>query len=942
MVYDFKKIEEEVLKFWEKNKIYEKAKKKNSKGEKYYFLDGPPYTSGKVHLGTAWNKAMKDMVQRYKRMKGFNVWDRAGYDMHGLPIEHKVQAKLNLRYKEDIEKFGVDKFTKECEKLSVEFLNSMNEDFERMGVWMDFKNAYKSITPEFIEGVWWLVKKAHENGRLYEGFRSVPWDYFHQSALAKHELEYKSVLDKSIFWKFKVKDKDNEYLAVWSTTPWTVAYNLGVMVHPEFDYVKAKVKDEVWIVAKGLAGPFIQGVVGEKLNVIDEFKGKELEGLRYEHPFYQELKKHYDKIMKESKKAFTVVLSEEYVDLSAGTGLVHLAPGCGPEDYEVGHKHGIPPWNNLTESGYYPNDMGKFSGRHAKEDNDSFIDDLKELGSLIAVTEVEHDYPFGQRSQKPVIFRATKQWFFKVEDLKKEMIQKNNKIKWVPVAAYNAFNSWLENLRDNSITKQRYWGTPVPIWRNTKDENDIIVVGSVKELEKLSGKKIERLHKPWIDNVVIKKNGKEYKRIPDVLDVWVDAGTVSWNCLGYPRSEKNFKELFPADFILEGKDQIRGWFNLLLVASMISMRRHSFNAVYMHGFIQDAKGRKFAKSTDNAVYPEEVINKYGVDTLRFYFIGGANPAEDLNYNDSDVKVKFRNLGVLWNLENYLVNYADTSLLKKKVKTGTEEKYILSKLNRTIKEVTEAFDDYRLNEIPRMVENLFLSLSREYIQMTRNKMDEDPDTVLLTVYSALLNILKLIAPICPFITEKIYLEMKSKFKLKEESIHLFGWPEYERKLIDKKLEEKFELMNNVIQEALAQREKSGYGVRWPLPLLEIQAEQNLKDVGEIIKNQANVKKIKFSKGKFSVLLDTKITKELEQEGYLREVIRRVQALRKSNKLEVKDRIKLVVNSDYDLKIFEKELKDKVGASSIAFNGKSLKSSVKENIRGKVFELSLQKI
>ena len=541
MVYDFKKIEEEVLKFWEKNKIYEKAKKKNSKGEKYYFLDGPPYTSGKVHLGTAWNKAMKDMVQRYKRMKGFNVWDRAGYDMHGLPIEHKVQAKLNLRYKEDIEKFGVDKFTKECEKLSVEFLNSMNEDFERMGVWMDFKNAYKSITPEFIEGVWWLVKKAHENGRLYEGFRSVPWDYFHQSALAKHELEYKSVLDKSIFWKFKVKDKDNEYLAVWSTTPWTVAYNLGVMVHPEFDYVKAKVKDEVWIVAKGLAGPFIQGVVGEKLNVIDEFKGKELEGLRYEHPFYQELKKHYDKIMKESKKAFTVVLSEEYVDLNAGTGLVHLAPGCGPEDYEVGHKHGIPPWNNLTESGYYPNDMGKFSGRHAKEDNDSFIDDLKELGSLIAVTEVEHDYPFGQRSQKPVIFRATKQWFFKVEDLKKEMIQKNNKIKWVPVAAYNAFNSWLENLRDNSITKQRYWGTPVPIWRNTKDENDIIVVGSVKELEKLSGKKIERLHKPWIDNVVIKKNGKEYKRIPDVLDVWVDAGTVSWNCLGYPRSEKNFK-----------------------------------------------------------------------------------------------------------------------------------------------------------------------------------------------------------------------------------------------------------------------------------------------------------------------------------------------------------------------------------------------------------------
>ncbi|MEK6826428.1 MAG: isoleucine--tRNA ligase, partial [Nanoarchaeota archaeon] len=901
MVYDFKKVEEKTLEFWKKAKIYEKVRKKNTGKKKYYFLDGPPYTSGRVHLGTAWNKALKDMVLRYKRMRGFDVWDRAGYDMQGLPIEHKVQAKLKLSFKEDIEKFGVAKFVNECEKLSVGNLKLMNEDFKRLGVWMDFENAYQSITEEFIDGVWWLVKKAHKNGRLYEGFRSVPWDYFHQSALAKHELEYKSVVDKSIFWKFKVKNKENEYLILWSTTPWTLAYNLGVMANPELDYARAKVDGEVWILAAALANPVIQAVADKKYTILETFKGNKLEGLECEHPFYAELKQHYDRLKKESRKVHTIVLSSEYVSLDAGSGLVHMAPGCGPEDYEVGHRNGIPPWNNLTEDGHYPSDMGKFSGRHAREDNDSFITDLEEAGVLIKITEVEHEYPFGQRSQKPVIFRATKQWFFKVEDLKKEMIKENNKVKWVPMSAYNAFNAWLENLRDNSITKQRFWGTPVPIWRNVKDEKDYLVIGSIKELEKLSGKKVKNLHKPWIDEVEIKPGNRIYRRIPDILDVWVDAGTVSWNCLDFPRDKKKFEKLFPADFILEGKDQIRGWFNLLMVASMVSMKKPSFKAVYMHGFVQDASGRKFSKSLGNAVYPDEVIEKYGADTFRYYFIGGANPAMDLNYNENDVKVKFANLGVLWNLTNYLINYADGSLLKKRKRIDLEERYILSKLNTSIKEATEAFDEYRLNEIPLMAEKLFLSLSREYVQMTRQKMEDDRNTVLLIVFEVLNNVIKVLAPIAPFITEKIYQELKTKFKLKKLSVHLFEWPKYNNKLIDKKLEEKFEWMNKVVQEALAQREKAGFGVRWPLPKLEINVldKKMLKEFEEIIKKQVNVKELKIARGDFLVKLDINITKELEKEGFLREVLRRIQALRKKQGLNVRDKITLNINSDFDL-------------------------------------------
>jgi len=618
--YEPLKQEKEILKFWKDNKIYEKATEKNKGKKKFYFCDGPPYTSGKVHLGTAWNKSLKDSILRYKRMQGFEVIDRAGYDMHGLPTENAAEKELKLRDKEAIQKFGVDKFTKACKNLSIRNMKIMNEDFKRLGVWMDFDNAYQSVSKEYIDGVWWLVKKAHEKNRLYEGLRSMAWDWSHQTALAKHELEYKTIKDKSIFVKMKVKDKEDTYLIIWTTTPWTIAFNLGIMAHPDFEYVKCKVNNEYWIVAKTLASAFISSVANKKFKIVEEFKGKELEGLEYEHPFYDELKEHYDKIKSECPKTHTVVLSEEYVDTTSGTGLVHMAPGCGPEDYEIGHRNKIKPWNLVEENGVYGKDMGVFAGKHAIKDNESFTEYLKKKNAVVGETKVEHSYPHGQRNHEPVIFRTTKQWFFKIEDVKDEMIKENNQVKWVPKAGYNAFNAWLENLRDNSISKQRYWGTPIPIWRNVEDANDHIVIGSIKELEELSGKKVDEPHIPWIDDIVIEKDGKTYKRVPDILDVWVDAGTASWNSLNYPDREDYFKKYFPPDFILEGKDQIRGWFNLLHVASKIALNKKSFNACYMHGFINDAMGRKMSKSLGNYILPDEVIEKYGSDSLRYYMI----------------------------------------------------------------------------------------------------------------------------------------------------------------------------------------------------------------------------------------------------------------------------------------------------------------------------------
>ncbi|MEK6827734.1 MAG: class I tRNA ligase family protein, partial [Nanoarchaeota archaeon] len=640
-------------------------------------------------------------------------------------------------------------------------------------------------------------------------------------------------------------------------------------------------------------------------------------------------------------------------------------------------------------------------------------EEIRKKGLLVAEAKIEHDYAHCWRCKNPVIYRTTTQWFFKIEDLKDRMRELNKSIKWIPdFAGSKNFDNWLANLRDNGITRQRYWGTPLPVWK-CRQCNDFVVIGSVDELKKLAGRIPDDLHKPWIDEVKIKcKCGSIKERIPDILDVWIDAGSASWNCLDYPKRKDLFEKLYPADFILEGIDQIRGWFNLLFVASMVAMDNVSFKSVYMHGFINDAQGRKMSKSLGNYILPQEVIMEYGADTLRYYMIGGTAPGVDINYNFDDMKVKHKNLMVLWNLHKYAVEMAknlkanpmDLSLEKSKL--GIEELYILSKLNSAISNVTELFDDYKLNEIPWQVEELFLELSRTYIQLTREKAsmgsEEDKRIVLYTVYNVLLESLKLFAHIAPFIAERIYQNFRHEFKLKEESIHLFDWPKYNEDLIDKKLEESMQTVSEVIQSALAVREKMHLGVRWPIKEIVIAVkDKNIASAVEklrgVIKKQVNVKEVKiiesmpnvkvkikvdYSKigpkfgdkapkiiaqltidspetvlkhiqenGKYSfnadgesmdivkedlfvtreipmpyeegsfkqglIYLNKEMTDELEAEGFAREVMRRVQALRKKAGLQKSDSISLFIKTDEELKEMLKEwnlvIKEKVGAS-----------------------------
>ena len=857
-IYNHQKLEPEIQEFWKNQKLLEKLKKKNENGKKFSFLQGPPYTSGKVHLGTAWNTVLKDMALRYKRSQGFNVWDRNGYDTHGLPTAHKVMAKHGLKTKDDIEEFGLDKFITDCIAFSLEMGEQMTKDFQSLGSTLDYSDSYMALKNEYMEGEWWLVQQAWKKDRLYLGNKVMTWCGSCETALAKHECEYKLLNEDSIFLKFPVKGKKNEFLIIWTTTPWTIPFNLAIMVNPELDYVKAKVEGETWIVGKGLVGPLVQSVVGKALTITEEFKGKTLEGMEYVHPWENKIAT-YSELKKDHLNIHTVILSEEYVDFTAGSGLVHCAPGCGPEDQEVGKLYNIPAFNSLNEKGEFNDETGElFLGLTAKKDDQKFVSELEKAGALIATTKVEHDYPTCWRCHEPVIFRTTKQWFFKIEDLREAMVKENAKVAWQPRT--QAFDSWTAHLKDNSITRQRYWGTPVPIWKCSECE-DTDVIGSIKELKEKAGKVPENLHRPWIDEVTWKCkkcNKGTYIRIPDILDVWIDAGTASWNCLYYPQTEKNMKDFFPADLILEATEQVRLWFSMLSICSQLSMGKNCYKNVYMHGMIRDVDGVKMSKSIGNIITPDEMVEKHGADVLRYYLCQ-TNAGQDIKFSWDEATLKGRFLQILWNVHKFLINLAsdnkvnpfklDREIIENIM--DTEEKYIVSKLHSTMKEVTGLFNEYRFDETIKPLEELYLELSRTYIQMVRDKSslgeDQDKEVVIYTIASTLLEFLKMFNVVCPFISEAMYQNLKEQFGLKEESITHYSWPNFDEKKIDSELEQEMEITEQVIQSALSAREKARLGLRWPIKEVVVETTNEsvktaVQKMKEIIKKQVNAKEI----------------------------------------------------------------------------------------------------
>jgi isoleucyl-tRNA synthetase len=933
-----KDMEDRILEFWEAKSIYEKEKKNRSKAKKWYFLDGPPYATGSIHVGTAMNKVIKDFWLRYYRMLGHSVWSQPGYDTHGVPIENKVEKLLGFKAKGDIEEYGVEKFIAECKKFATKYIGVMGDQFKNLGVWMDWDKPYMTLSNEYIEGAWYTFKKAFEQGQLYRGTYSVHVCPRCETAVAYNEIIYKEVDDNSIYVKFKVrgKDKKNEYLVIWTTTPWTIPSNTGVMANPNEDYVRVDIGGEVLIVGQPLLERLMEKFKVEKYKVLETFKGRRLEGLKYEHPLEDMFE-----FLQGLKNAHRVVFSDRFVSMKEGTGLVHTAPGHGQEDYIIGKENGLPVVNPLRMDGTFGEGSGKYEGVFAKDADKMLLEEMKSRGVILATEMLRHDYPMCWRDDSPLLMMAVPQWFFKVTEIRDRLLAANKEVKWIPEWAGQRFKNWLESLGDWPISRQRYWGIPLPIWV-CESCDEIKVIGSRSELPHVP----KDFHKPHIDEVTMKcKCGGVMRRVPDVLDVWFDSGVAAWASLGYPKDKKLFEKLWPVDFVLEGPDQIRGWWNSCMITSMMTFGRRAFDAVLFHGFVLDAHGDKMSKSKGNILTAEEAIDKYGRDVLRFYYL--SRPVwDDMHFSVEDLNELAKAFIVVRNTFKFVRTYVPSVPKKKPTKLKKEDKWILSRLNTVTANSTAQCNNFishkAANELLDFILNDF---SRWYIKLVRDRVwpeysGADKEAAFYTLFTVTDTIIRLLAPFCPFLAESVYQDLVKKLrdaKATKGSIHMEDWPKADKKATDEKLEKEMVIVKQIVEASHAARHDAGIKLRWPVASVVVVSDRKevadaVKDLQSVLQSMCNAKKVaaakKAPKGEYAkaevvighVLVETKMTPALLNEALFREVVRGVQAMRKKAGLQVSDRITLSVASDKKtgtfLKKSAKDLTKEVGADKVS--------------------------
>ncbi len=929
--FDPKSFEPAILKWWEEERVYEEVKEAKRGGPKFYFLDGPPYVTNPIHVGTAWNKLIKDVFLRYHRMRGFDVRDQPGFDMHGLPIEVMVERRLGLTSKKDIEeKLGVAKFIEECKSYALENLKVLTSQFKNLGVWMDWDNPYRTIDNDYIEAVWLVIKRAHEKGLLWRGVKVVHWCPRCGTVLAGYEVteEYREVESPSIYVKFPVEGRDKEYILIWTTTPWTLPANVAVMVHPDHNYVRVRAGDEVYILAEARYRQVLEEAGLSHYEVLQVIPGCELEGLRYSPPLAEEVPKQ-----RELNPAHFIVLSREYVTLEEGTGCVHMATGHGEEDFEVGLSYGLPVFSPVDDRGVYTQDAGKYAGMQVFEANDEIIRDLESKGLLFSKGKVLHRYPHCWRCKSPLILRAASQWFIKVTSLKDKLLKENDQVRWAPEwAGRIRFRKWLEEVRDWVISRQRYWGVPLPIWVCERCSS-FKVIGSREELRKESLKPIPDdmdLHRPWIDGVELRCScGGIMRRVPDVLDVWMDSGAASWACLKYPSKEDELRKWWPADLVLEGHDQTRGWFYTLLVTSVVVFDRAPYRNVLVHGFSLDEQGRAMHKSLGNIVYPEEVVEKYGRDPLRWYELS-CTTWEDLHFSWKGVEEAYRELNVLWNTFYFASLYMNLDKFNPlsvgdevKEWLAPEDRWLLSKTQRLIKKVTMLLDNLNIHEALRSLSDFILNdVSRWYVRLIRrrtwiDKSDPAKIAAYYALYQALFSFLKMAAIYIPFTAEHIYQHMfKPLAPSMPKSVHLCEWPKPDDGMIDESLEELMDLARELVEASLSARQQAGVKLRRPLSKAFIVSDDvKVKACIDLFKHllldQMNVKSIElistsqeaklgeglvrspFKRG--TIYLDLRLTDELLAESLAREIVRRLQEMRKDLDLPVEAYVDALVSA-----------------------------------------------
>ena len=844
----FVEREREVEKFWRDNHIFEKSIEDRKDAPTYMFYDGPPTANGKPHIGHALTRVIKDMIPRYRTMKGYKVPRKAGWDTHGLPVEIEVEKELGINGKEQIEKYGVAPFIEKC-KESVWKYKSMWEQFSNViGFWADMDDPYVTYHNSYIESEWWALKQIWDKGLLYKGFKVVPYCPRCGTPLSSHEVAqgYKDVKERSAIVRFKKKDEDVYFLA-WTTTPWTLPSNVALCVNPDEEYSKVKQGDYTYILASAL----VETVLKDDYTVLETYKGKDLEGIEYE-PLWGGLNV--------KGKAWYVVC-DSYVTLTDGTGIVHIAPAFGEDDSRIGRNYNLPFVQLVDAQGNLTKET-KWEGVFVKDADKLVLKDLEENGKLFDAPVFEHSYPHCWRCNTPLIYYARESWYIKMTAVKEDIIRNNNTINWIPESiGKGRFGDWLENIQDWAVSRNRYWGTPLNVW--ICECGHMHSIGSIEELKSMSKNCPDdiELHRPYIDAVTITcpECGKEMKRTPEVLDAWFDSGSMPFAQHHYPfENQEKFEAQYPADFISEAVDQTRGWFYSLLAISTLIFNRAPYKNVIVMGHVQDEDGQKMSKSKGNAVDPMDALNKFGADAIRWYFYVNSAPWLPNRFHDKAVEEGQRKfLGTLWNTYAFYVLYADidnfdpTKYTLDYEKLSVMDKWLLSKLNTLVKTVDEYLGNYKITETARALQSFTDDMSNWYVRRCRERfwakgMEQDKINAYMTLYTALITLSKISAPMIPFMTEEIYQNLvRSVDKSAPESIHLTDFPKVNEEFIDKDLEVSMDEVLDIVVLGRAARNSANIKNRQPIGNMYVKAENVLSPFYvEIIEDELNVKAVEF--------------------------------------------------------------------------------------------------
>jgi len=900
------KLEEEILNFWDKEKIFEKSIENRSNAEDYVFYDGPPFATGTPHYGHIVGSTMKDVVPRFWTMKGKKVERKWGWDCHGLPIENIAEKELGIKSKKQIEeKVGVEKFNEFCRTKILEYVDEWRQVIRRLGRWADMDNAYKTMDLGYMESVWWVFKQLWDKDLIYKSYRSMHICPRCETTLSQSEVAegYKDVKDLSVVAKFELVDAPGTYVLAWTTTPWTLIGNVVLAIGKDIKYKRVKVKDEnrkesILI----LAADRIKEMVKTEFEDLGEIKTKDLIGKKYK-PLFDYYSN--DEKIKNRENGWQIV-EADFVNTEEGTGVVHIAPAFGEDDMKLGQKLDLPFVQHIGMDGVIKEEAGEFAGMNVKPQDDNTKTDVeiikylakKEL--LFSKEKYEHSYPHCWRCDTPLLNYATSSWFVAVEKIKDKALQEAKDINWSPAHIKNGrFGNWLEGARDWSISRQRYWASVMPIWQCDKCKR-LEVFGSKDELEEASGVKANDLHKHVVDKIVYscKKCDGEMKRIPDVLDTWFDSGSMPYAQMEYPKKNKEkFEANFPAEFIAEGDDQTRAWFYYLHILSTAIFEKPAYKNVIVNGIVLAEDGKKMSKRLQNYPNPSKMFDKYGADVMRMYLMSSPIvSAENLNFSESEMSKISRGLfRMLWNSYYFFVLYASIDKVEptKNVSPGNNnilDKWIVSELNSLILEVDNHMTKYDLMHATRAFDKFVDNLSNWYIRRSRKRFwksenDYDKDDAYKTLHYILIELSKTIAPFAPFISEEMYKNLAG-----EESVHLEDYPKGNKVFVDEKLKDEMKRTREIVESGLKSRSEKGIKVRQPLATLTYFGKKIDRELESIIAEEINVKEVKNSLEKdIGVELDFELTEELEIEGIAREIIRAIQSTRKKKVFHVEDRI-----------------------------------------------------